>query len=420
MTRRELQGGAALVGLAAVLASGRRLAAQETVDLEDEYPTRPVRLGLIGTGLWGKEIARSLAKVTNASLKTVCDSADAEQAKVATVVPDAEFVADYRRVLDDKAIEGVIIATPTHRHRQIVLDALAAGKHVYCEAPLAVTTEDLTAICRAAREAKVVFQPGLQRRCHPFTKRVKSAAVDGSLQAAILLNSHARQQVNWMRDGGTPERAKERSWRAYADSSLGPVGELGIHQIDVANYWLNGKPTSVRGVGRQTLWVGKGWEVPDTTICQFDYPRGLQANIESSTASSHWGNSEELVGVGATVLYRDNEEQSLGYLFKEPGTAALGWEVYAKKESVLGEIAFIMRPTPKGGFDINKLEEGKLTIGEPLHYSLGSFARRVEQGGAPLVGWQKAYEANVIAIRAAQAVREGTTVTFAKEDFTLA
>ena len=422
MDRRDFGGAVALAGLAAALASGRRLAAAEEVDLELDFPTRPVNLALIGAGMWGKEIARSLAKVTNVKLKTVCDSAAVEKDKVAAIAPSAEFVDDYRRVLEDKAVEGVIVATPTHRHRPIVLDALAAGKPVYCEAPLATSLDDLTAICRAARDSKVLFQPGLQRRWHPFGKRVYSAMVDTSVQTPVVLHSQSRQRVNWMRAGATPERARERSWQAYADSSLGPVGELGIHQIDIANYWLRAKPTSVRCVGRTALYNSPNepaWEVPDTSLCTLNYTEGLQATLESSTASSHWGRSEEVVGIGATVLYRDNGEQSLGYLFKETGTPALGWEVYAKKENLLGEIAIIMRPTPPGGFDIANLEAGHLTIGEPLHYSLGSFARRIDVGGAPRFGWQRAYEANLIAIRAAQSAREGRAVAIAPADYKL-
>ena len=226
--RHFLEGAAAATLVAAALASGRRLSAAEgePVKEADELPMHEVKLGLIGAGMWGKEIARSLSHTPNITLKTVCDSAPTEKAKVEKVAPKAEFVEEYKKVLDDKAIQGVIIATPTYLHKQIVLDAIAAGKHVYCEAPLAVTMEDLVAICQAAREAQVVFQPGLQRRCHPLTKRVKSATVDGSIKQAVLLRSQARQRVNWMRAGATPERAKERSWQAYWETSLGPIGEL--------------------------------------------------------------------------------------------------------------------------------------------------------------------------------------------------
>lgn len=420
MDRRDFGGALGLSGLVASLTSAQRLAARVPADVAPENPSRPVVLGLIGVGLWGQAIARSLADVTNVTLRTVCDSAAVEKARAAAVAPSAGFVDDYRLVLDDKAIEAVVIATPTHRHKAIVLDAIAAGKHVYCEAPLAVTMEDLVAICQAARDAKVVFQPGLQRRCHPLTGRVKSATVDGSIKQAVLLRSQSRKRVNWMRPAATPERAKERSWQAYADSSLGPIGELGIHQIDVANYWLGAKPKSVRGFGAQTTWADQGYEVPDTTFLNFEFASGAQAVVESTVASSHWGNAEELVGTEGTVLFRDDEEKTLGYLFKEPGAAAAGWEVYAKKQEILGELGIIMIATPPGGFSIEKIESGHMGIMEPLHYSLGSFAKRIDTGEKPLVGWQKAFEANVIAIKAAAAIKDGKTIEFAAADFKLA
>ncbi|MBI5832036.1 MAG: Gfo/Idh/MocA family oxidoreductase [Armatimonadetes bacterium] len=424
--RRHFLEGAAAATLIAALASGSKLVAAEgePVKETDELPMHEVKLGLIGAGMWGKEIARSLAKVTNATLKTVCDSAAVEKGKVAQVAPKADFVEDYRKVLDDKAIQGVIIATPTHLHKQIVLDAIAAGKHVYCEAPLAVSMDDLTAICRAARDAQVVFQPGLQRRCHPLSKRVKSATVDGSIRQAVLLRSQARMRVNWMRNAATPERAKERSWQAYADTSLGPIGELGIHQIDIANYWLGSKPKSVTGFGAQTTWADSNWEVPDTSFATYSgFTGGARAVVESTVGSSHWGNAEELVGVDGTVLFRDNNEKTLGYLFKESGVASAGWEVYAKKADVLGELGIIMVATPPGGFSIERIESGHMGIMEPLHYALGSFAKRIDLNDPaqkPLVGWQKAFEANVIAIKSAAAIRDGKTVDFATDDFKLA
>src|SRR5678809_1612923 len=76
---------------------------------------------------------------------------------------------DYRKVLDSKDVQAVFIATPSHHHKEIALAALQAGKHVYCEAPLANSIEDARAIALAAKAVgKVqVFQSGLQLRCEP-------------------------------------------------------------------------------------------------------------------------------------------------------------------------------------------------------------------------------------------------------------
>src|SRR5205085_2609900 len=82
--------------------------------------------------------------------------------------PKAKQVSDYRQILDDKTIQAVIVATPSHLHKEIALAAIQAGKHVYCEAPLASTIDDARAIAKAARaNPKIYFQSGLQTRSEP-------------------------------------------------------------------------------------------------------------------------------------------------------------------------------------------------------------------------------------------------------------
>src|SRR6185312_3720404 len=85
--------------------------------------------------------------------------------KASYLAPKAEKFEDYTKLLESKNVEAVIIATPTHLHREIAIAALKAGKHVYCEAPLAHTIEDARAIALAAKAApKQIFQAGLQNR----------------------------------------------------------------------------------------------------------------------------------------------------------------------------------------------------------------------------------------------------------------
>jgi predicted dehydrogenase len=434
LSRRAFLEGAAVATLAAGLLSSRA-GADEAADKAEaekakEQPPTPVNVGLIGAGVWGKEIARMLATIPNAQLKTVADSAASERRKVKDLAPAAEAVDDYKKILDDAAVTAVIVATPTYLHKQIVLDAIAAGKHVYCEAPLAVTTDDLTAICQAARGAKTIFQPGLQRHCHGLNKRVVSAMDTGTLGTLISIRSQSRKSVNWYRPAATPERTKERSWQIYRESSLGTVGELGIHQLDIIN-WLtcpnhpSGRPSpklpkSVSGVGSRLARTDGDYEVPDTTFVSLEYPDSVYVQVESSIATSHGGNREEIVGAQGTIFLRDAGAKSMGYFFAEAGRPTEGWEPYAKRETVEDEIGIILRATPPGGFAIEKIEKGDFGVLDPLNYSLGSFLKRTVSGKPPLVGWVQAFEANVIAIKAAEAVASGKAYAFKREDFVLA
>src|ERR1051326_5662698 len=138
--------------------------ARAAVDLEKLVPFQ-VKCAVIGLGAWGREILATLSRLKTADLAAVCDTYPASLKRAAGSAPKAQGVEDYRRILDDKEIRAVIVGTPTHKHREIVTAALQAGKHVYCEAPLAHTLEDARAIALAAKAArKQVFQAGLQTR----------------------------------------------------------------------------------------------------------------------------------------------------------------------------------------------------------------------------------------------------------------
>ena len=146
-------------------------------ELTKPSPPQPINLGVIGLNEWGREILKQIALLPSdpsnpklgAHLVAICDNYPAFLRKAGKdVAATVQKYDDYTKLLADPNVEAVIIATPTGTHKEIALAALAAGKHVYCEAPLANTIEDAKAIAKAARDAfKVIFQPGLQQRSHP-------------------------------------------------------------------------------------------------------------------------------------------------------------------------------------------------------------------------------------------------------------
>src|SRR2546428_9159638 len=147
---------------------GVRLFAQAPPSPESQRVVRKVKVALIGLGAWGREILNMLGRVPEADIAAICETYPPFLRRNASAAPNAAQTADYKTILDNKDIKAVIIATPTHKHKDIVLAALKAGKHVYCEAPLANTIEDARAIALAARDAKKqIFQAGLQIRADP-------------------------------------------------------------------------------------------------------------------------------------------------------------------------------------------------------------------------------------------------------------
>src|SRR5690606_16689274 len=106
----------------------------------------PLGVGLVGAGRQGRAILGELQKLDAFEVRAICDSDESRLSSGARRARGAEGFADHRKLLEHAGIDVVIVATPTHLHRAIAVDALGAGKHVYCEAPLASTIEDSRAI----------------------------------------------------------------------------------------------------------------------------------------------------------------------------------------------------------------------------------------------------------------------------------
>src|SRR5881397_1748549 len=152
--RRDFLKGSSVATLMAMLGGVELRAQAQYSKAEEKEPGMTVKCGVIGLGARGREIVSTLARLKQADIAAVCDKYPAFMRRGANLAPKAKPLDDYRKVLDDKEVKAVLVATPTHQHKQIVIEALQAGKHVYCEAPLAHTIDDARAIAHAARGTK--------------------------------------------------------------------------------------------------------------------------------------------------------------------------------------------------------------------------------------------------------------------------
>ena len=236
--------------------------------------------------------------------------------------------SDYRKVLESKAVQAVLVATPSHQHKEIVLAALQAGKHVYCEAPLANTIEDAREIAQAAKNSpKLNFQSGLQMRSDPHRHFLVQFLRAGAMGKPVRARAQWNRKQSWRRTSPNPDREKELNWRLDGKVSLGLAGELGIHQMDVVSWFMNTRPMAVTGFGSLIQWRD-GRDVPDTVQAIFEYPNGVQFGYEATLANSFDSDYEMFYGTDSAVMLRGNK----AWMFKEVDAPLLGWEVYARKD----------------------------------------------------------------------------------------
>src|SRR5207253_1602585 len=164
-------------------------------------------------------------------------------------------------------------------------ECLAAGRNVYCEAPLASTLTDGQILVRAARSSGKVFQTGMYARSNPIYGLARSFFRSGALRDLVAMRAQYHKKTSWRTPGANPAEEAALNWNLDPKVSLGLVGELGTHQLDVVHWFLNAYPTSVRGTGSIQLHKD-GRTVHDTVLCEFVFPEESRLVYDATLANS--------------------------------------------------------------------------------------------------------------------------------------
>jgi len=201
-----------------------------------------VRFALIGCGPMACQLADSLASRTDARVVAVVDPVSEARQRAAEAY-QAEGYAEHAQALARDDIDAVIVATPTHLHKEIVIDAAQAGKHVFCEKPMALTVSDCDEMIAAAEAAGVRLMVGqVLRLMFPFW-RIKELATPGELGSPVCVSIR-----RLMRLSGT-------GWRGRRAASGGPLFEVHVHEFDLMRH-LCGEVAQISAYGGQFLTEG--------------------------------------------------------------------------------------------------------------------------------------------------------------------
>jgi len=256
-------------------------------------PPDRIRAGVIGSGGRGRLLTAEFKEI-GAEIAAVCDVYQANlEAGLKAAGAAARGYKDYRRLLEDRSLHAVIIATPDHWHARMVIDAVEAGKDVYVEKPLTHAIEEAFQVVEAVRRTKRVVQVGTQRRSAPLFHEAKSVIDSGRLGEVRLVNSWwlnhqaslARRPLEGELDweqwlGPAPRRPFDPMrffhWYYYFDYSGGLLIGQAAHMVDVFHWFMNSQaPLAVTcSGGRVNL---EGAEVTDTASILIEYPENYFA-----------------------------------------------------------------------------------------------------------------------------------------------
>ncbi|GAO43244.1 Gfo/Idh/MocA family protein [Flavihumibacter petaseus] len=291
-------------GTAAVAAGSNVFAAGEERRIFQENLIRKpfaandqINIALIGAGGMGVQDTITALGVPGAKLVAVCDLYDGrlKDAK-AKWGNDLFTTRSYKELLSRKDIDAVIVATPDHWHQQISIDAMRAGKHVYCEKPMVHSITEGPAVIKAQKETGKVFQVGSQGVSSLGNEKAKELLKEGAIGTLNyaegfwarfsptgawqypIPSDASPATVDWDTFvSNTTKRAFDATrffrWRNYTDYGTGMSGDLFVHLFSSLHFITNSfGPEKVYASGGLRYWKD-GREVPDVLLGTFDYPQ---------------------------------------------------------------------------------------------------------------------------------------------------
>ena len=297
-----------------------------------------IGIALIGCGQRGRGLAAYLNQIEGAELRAVSDVYTPRMRQGIRSDSGVQACADYRRALESRDIDAVMIATPDHWHVPMTLHALQAGKDIYVEKPVTHRLSEGEALLRAAASSHQVVATGTQQRSWGHFLEAKRLVAEGVLGKITFVRCHWSQNYSEFRArvtqdidlsqldwegwlGPAPaqpfDATRFRFWRFFWDFGGGSVTDLMTHWIDVIQWFMGSAQISeVRAFG--TTYTNHWLEAPDTVVATMAFPEGYTAVFEGNMTFGLLGCGIEFRGDKALmILNRD------GYSIYEEGAKPL-------------------------------------------------------------------------------------------------
>ena len=312
-----------------------------------------LNVALIGAGAQGKVLMEAAIRVPGVRFRAVCDiwpyNRKWVSGRLRAYGHGNNKYEDYREMLaKEKDLDAVIVASPDCFHAQHAVACLEAGLHVYCEKEMSNTLAGARRMVEATRRTGKLLQIGHQRRSNPryifcHEKLLTEAKLLGQITAINgQWNRSVHEPEGWPKrsemDEATLKRygyesmQQLRNWRWYKHLGGGPIVDLGSHQIDIYNWFLAARPTSVLASGRTNYYDKKTHEWYDTVmaIYEYDTPQGpVSAQYQTLSTNSSQGYFESFMGHEGTLLV--SEKAARCRVYRESWVDEKKWSPWVRK-----------------------------------------------------------------------------------------
>ncbi len=244
--------------------------------------TPPARVGVVGLGYWGPNLARNFDQLPEAELAWLCDGSQEALDRWTARFPGVRGATDVGELLADETLDAVVIATPVPTHAGLALQVLEAGKHCFVEKPLAQSAADAEQVVAAAESSGKILMVGHLLEYHPGVTKLKEIADSGELGDIHYIYGN-RLNLGKLR----------------ADENA--LWSLGAHDVSVVLALVGEEPSEVTAVGESYMRPG----VEDVVFCFLRFPSGVAAHLHLSWLDPHKERRFTVVGSKRMATFDD-------------------------------------------------------------------------------------------------------------------
>ena len=242
----------------------------------------PIRVGVVGLGYWGPNLARNFAAIDGCELAWLCDGSEQIRAKLADAFPGVRTSAEIDELLADPGLDAVVLATPVPTHAELAARVLEAGKHCFVEKPLATTVADAQRAVDAAEEAGRILMVGHLLEYHPAVTHLKEL-LDADELGSLYYVYGNRVNLGKL-------RAEENA-----------LWSLGAHDVSVVLHLIDEEPVECSAHGESYVRGG----VQDVVFCYLRFPSGQVAHLHLSWLDPHKERRITVVGSKRMATFDD-------------------------------------------------------------------------------------------------------------------
>jgi myo-inositol 2-dehydrogenase/D-chiro-inositol 1-dehydrogenase len=258
-----------------------------------------MKIGLIGAGRIGQVHASTIVThVPQAQIVAVADVVEVAAKNVAEKYRIPNATTDYTQLLNDSSIDAILICSPTDRHAKQIIECAQAGKHIFCEKPIAMTLPEIDRALEAVKKARVKLQIGFNRRFDSNFRRVRHAIVNGEIGEPHMLHIISR-------DPAPPPLE-------YIKNSGGIFLDMAIHDFDMARYLIGDEVVSVyvQADVKVDPRIGEAGDV-DTAVTMLRFKNGVIGTIDNSRKAVYgYDQRVEVFGSGGAINIGNNFSNS--------------------------------------------------------------------------------------------------------------